>query len=149
MTDSHTILAAVQSACEAGDLEAVVGQLPAIASMDKVSLAAAKRLIRLRFGDRFPARLLNSAIQTARVEFLESQREFQRAKYFASRSSTSSLPPSILGRKKNPHAVAIGRLGGMRRVKKGLAVLPPERAAAIRRLGVEALQRKRAQQGPR
>ena len=149
MTDSHTILAAVQSACQAGDLEAVVGQLGCIATLDKVTIAEAKRLIRLRFGARFPARLLNSVVQTERVAFLESQRESQRAKYFASLSSTSSIPPSILRRKKNPHAVAIGRLGGLRRVKKGLAVLPPDRADAIRRLGVEALQRKRTQQGPR
>src|ERR1019366_6070752 len=148
MTAQQT-LAEVEAACAAGDLAAVVSLLRPMAALDKVSLAAGKGLIRLRFGDRFPARLLNSAIQTARGEFLESQREFQRAKYFASRSSTSSLPPSILGRKKNPHAVAIGRLGGLRRVKKGLAVLPPDRAAAIRRLAVEALQRKRAQQAPR
>jgi hypothetical protein len=94
MADSHTILAAVQSACEAGDLEAVVGLLRPMAALDKVSLAAGKGLIRLRFGDRFPARLLNSAIQAEREAFLESQREYQRnTKYFASLSTSRLAPP--------------------------------------------------------
>lgn len=39
---------------------------------------------------------------------------------------------------KNPHAQALGALGGSKRVPKGLALLTPERKAEISRMGVRA-----------
>jgi hypothetical protein len=42
------------------------------------------------------------------------------------------------GGQKNPAAVALGRLGGLRRVRKGLAMVSAERVAEISRAGVEA-----------
>jgi hypothetical protein len=52
-------------------------------------------------------------------------------------------------KQKNPHAVALGRLGGMkggkvRNARKGLGSLTPERRKEIARMGVEARWRKGA-----
>jgi hypothetical protein len=44
-------------------------------------------------------------------------------------------------RKKNPHAVALGRLGGKFKGKKGLASMTPKRRAEIQALGVAARQK--------
>jgi hypothetical protein len=148
MTDAQ-VLESVQAACLAGNsgMQTLVDLLPAIGRMAKPSIALAKRMIYGRFDAKHvPRRLFNAVIAAERESFLERGRDTVRAKDFALKS-TSRGPSSIERRKKNPHAVAIGRLGGLRRVKKGLAALPPERAAAIRRLAVEAVRRKRAQQG--
>jgi hypothetical protein len=45
--------------------------------------------------------------------------------------------------KKNPAAVALGKIGGKARVKKGLAMLTPERRLEIAMSGVEARKRNR------
>jgi len=48
--------------------------------------------------------------------------------------------------KKNPAAVALGRLGGKARVPKGFSKFDPERRLEISRRGVEARQRKKEQE---
>jgi len=47
---------------------------------------------------------------------------------------------------KNPAAVALGRLGGKRKVRKGFATLSKQQRAEIARKGVEARQKKREKQ---
>ena len=145
MTAQQT-LAEVEAACAAGDLGAILSLLRPMAALDKAALAKCKGLIRRRFGARFRPSLLNEVLRNERSAFFESQRESQRAKDFAILSASSSRS---ISRPKNPHAVALGRRGGLRRARKGLAAISPDRANAIRRLAVEALQRKRTQQAPR
>lgn len=43
-----------------------------------------------------------------------------------------------MSRKKNPAAVALGRLGGRARVPKGFSKFGPERRAEISRMGLAA-----------
>jgi hypothetical protein len=150
MTDAQ-VLESVQAACLAGNsgMQALVDLLPAIGRMAKPAIATAKRMIYEAFDAKHvPRRLFNAAIQAEREAFLQKGRDAVRAKDFALRSASRG-PSSIERRKKDPHAVALGRRGGLRRARKGLAALPVDRANAIRRLAAEAVQRKRAQQGPR
>jgi hypothetical protein len=43
-----------------------------------------------------------------------------------------------VAKKKNPHAVALGRLGGKVKVKKGLAMLPKAQRSELARKAVTA-----------
>jgi hypothetical protein len=147
-TDSQ-VLESVQAACLAGNsgMQTLVDLLPAIGRMAKPAIAIAKRMIYGRFdAAHVPRRLFNAAIKSEREAFLQKGRDTVRAKDFALKSASRG-PSSIERRKKDPHAVALGRRGGLVRGKKGLAAMPAERAAAIRLLGVEAVKRKRAHQG--
>ena len=149
-TDAQ-VLESVQAACLAGNsgMQALVDLLPAIGRMAKPAIASAKAMIYGRFGAaQVPRRLFNAVIAAERERFLEKGRDTVREKDFALKSDSRG-PSSIERRKKDPHAVALGRRGGLRRARKGLAALPVDRANAIRRLAVEALQRKRTQQAPR
>ena len=146
MTDAQ-VLESVQAACLAGNsgMQTLVDLLPAIGRMAKPAIATAKAMIYGRFDAKHvPRRLFNAVIQAEREAFLRRERDLCNAKLFA--LSGSTLSPSI-SRRKNPHAVELGRRGGLFRGKKGLAAMPAERAAAIRLLGVEAVKRKKAHQG--
>ena len=125
MTARQT-LSEVEAACAAGDLDAVVGLLRPMAALEKAALAKCKGLIRRRFGERFKPSLLNEVLRNERAAFFESQREAQRAHDFAVLSASSSRS---ISRPKNPHAVALGRRGGLRRgIRKGLSALSQDRA---------------------
>jgi len=44
----------------------------------------------------------------------------------------------VMAKKKNPAAVALGRLGGQKKVPKGLSTMDEKQAAAIRKAGAAA-----------
>jgi hypothetical protein len=50
---------------------------------------------------------------------------------------------------KNPHAVALGRSGGQRKVPKGLSRMDPEEARRIRSLGGKARWKKNKKKAPK
>lgn len=142
------VLESVRAACLAGNpgMQALVDLLPSIGELPKPSIALAKRMIYSRFGaSEVPRRLFNAAIQVGREAFLRRERELRNAKLFA--VSGSRIDPSIL-RRKNPHAVELGRRGGLvSGICKGLGAMPAERREAIRLMAVEAVRRKRALRG--
>ena len=53
---------------------------------------------------------------------------------------------TVMSKRKNPAAVALGRLGGVKTGKKGLAAMPPEQREAIRAM---ALKTRRAKSPPK
>jgi hypothetical protein len=54
-----------------------------------------------------------------------------------------------MARKKNPAAVALGRLGGKAKVPKGMHLLPPERRTEIARKAAQARWAKRTASRPK
>jgi hypothetical protein len=144
MTDQQ-VIESVRAACVAGDLQTLLDLIKPIARLSKSSLATAKTLIRERFDtSRVPRRLFNSAIKTEREAFLRSERDHEMAKDFAALSG-SRIDPSIL-RRKDPHAVDLGRRGGLvRGIRKGLACLPPDRRAEIQAKAIAGIKRAKAQ----
>lgn len=45
----------------------------------------------------------------------------------------------VMAKRKNPAAVALGRLGGKKRVPKGLATMPEDKAREVRAAGAKAM----------
>jgi hypothetical protein len=58
---------------------------------------------------------------------------------------TDMIPAMDTPKKKNPAAVALGKLGGKVKARKGFAVIDPARVADLARRGVEARKAKRAE----
>jgi hypothetical protein len=131
----------VQSACDEGDIRAfaTINMLKRLGCLSKPALAVAKRMIRARFGNRFPPHLLSRAIRSEREKFLHAE----RAKAFGSKAA-SSLSSKFLC-KKDRLAVAFGRRGGLTRGRKGLAAMTPEKRAEIQAKAIAGIKRARAQ----
>lgn len=127
MNEARTI-AEIREICQRGNLVAIwhPKMLRRLASLNKPSLAAAKKIIRLRFGSDCSPRSLAAAVREAREEFLRSE----RARVFDSKTD-SNYGLKFSGRKL-AFAAALGRLGGLSKVPKGFALMAPEKALEVR-----------------
>jgi hypothetical protein len=139
MNDART-LSDVASACERGDLGAILGLLKRIAALSDVALAEANRLIRARFdASQCPRRLWSGAVRDARAEFFRSE----RAKALSAKAANN--PDSKLLRRKDSLMAQFGKRGGMTKCPKGFATMNSETAAAVRAAALAGRQRAKAQ----